>query len=76
MPIYEYLCTKCKNEEEIIKSIKDDTEEICLKCGAVMERQISLSSFDIRGYAPGKALKSQKQLAKHNEKHKQNKNKK
>ena len=39
---YDYLCTKCLNEEEVNKPLAEiDRPEACSECGAVMERQIA-----------------------------------
>ena len=33
MPIYEYRCTNCKNEIEVLQSIKDAPLTKCPECG-------------------------------------------
>lgn len=48
MPIYEYICPKCKEEAEVIQNFNDPPIE-CDKCGDEMERQMSLSSFALKG---------------------------
>lgn len=47
MPIYEFLCDKCKSEREEIRKISDDLP-IC-SCGNTMHKKISLSSFHLKG---------------------------
>ncbi|MCX6013408.1 MAG: zinc ribbon domain-containing protein [Chloroflexi bacterium] len=43
MPIYEYLCTKCKNEFEIKRLMSDiDKPVSCPDCGGVGERMVSV----------------------------------
>ena len=40
MPIFNYICPKCK--EEIEKIVKDSEQKIaCATCGTIMERQLS-----------------------------------
>ena len=43
MPLYEYICNKCKNDYEGFK------EEKCPKCGAIGTRKISITNFCIKG---------------------------
>jgi putative FmdB family regulatory protein len=57
MPIYEYKCS-CGKKKEVLKSITDESDEKC-KCGKTMERQISLSSFKINGYAPSRDFRNE-----------------
>jgi len=54
MPTYDYHCNKCKITKEIIRSISDDTEEKCQKCGTVMVRQFTLNrtGFIMKGGTP------------------------
>ena len=33
MPTYEYVCTKCGHDFEIVQSMKDATLKKCPKCG-------------------------------------------
>ena len=33
MPTYDYICPKCKKEQEIFHSINDDTKYYCDICG-------------------------------------------
>lgn len=49
MPIYAYKCPDCGEEFERVKSIKDETIELCPKCEAEAKRQISRTSFQLRG---------------------------
>ncbi len=41
MSTYDYECEKCEMSIEIVRSIKDDSDELCEKCGSVMNRLIS-----------------------------------
>ncbi len=48
MPLYEYICPKCKHETEEIQSY--DAKPIkCKKCKAQMKRKISRTSFSLKG---------------------------
>ena len=43
MPIYEYSCPKCSERFELLRSVSQcDEPGICLECGAVGERLISM----------------------------------
>lgn len=53
MPIYQYhcpnkLCTEYNKIVEKVKSIKDSSAEKCV-CGRIMEKNISLSTFNLKG---------------------------
>jgi putative FmdB family regulatory protein len=41
MPLYDYKCDKCGNEEELFKPIDTPTVLDCPKCGGKMKRQFS-----------------------------------
>lgn len=47
MPIYEFTC-ECGNEKEELVSIGTETIK-CDKCGKVMKKIISKSSFHLKG---------------------------
>jgi len=49
MPIYEYACTKCKKEHEIIQKFSDDPITTCPDCGGEMKKLISNTSFVLKG---------------------------
>ena len=48
MPIYEWYCSNCGHEEEILQEI-DAPSPVCLKCEKVMKKRISKSSFSLKG---------------------------
>jgi putative FmdB family regulatory protein len=59
MPRYQYLCSLCEREQLVIKSIKDfDREEHCPVCNTEMSRQISRTSFQLKGGGWAKDLYS------------------
>ena len=64
MPIYEYECLKCNFPFEVSKSIaKFRSPENCPKCGEAAERQISKTSFILKGDGwPGKAGRVKNQM--------------
>ncbi|MBI5491006.1 MAG: zinc ribbon domain-containing protein [Deltaproteobacteria bacterium] len=50
MPVYEYLCGKCRYEFEEMQRITDAPIRKCPKCGKpAVERLISRSSFVLKG---------------------------
>ena len=49
MPIYEYRCTKCEKEFEMMQKFSDEPVKECIYCGAEVEKLISLSSFHLKG---------------------------
>ncbi|MDO8527202.1 MAG: zinc ribbon domain-containing protein [Deltaproteobacteria bacterium] len=49
MPIYEYHCTACKKDHEIIQKMNDAPLKICPACGEKVERKMSLGGFQLKG---------------------------
>jgi putative FmdB family regulatory protein len=49
MPIYEYKCTKCGKEFEVIQKFSDKPVEKCIHCSGKVEKLISQSSFHLKG---------------------------
>ena len=50
MPIYEYLCKSCGYEFEEVQKFSDPSLEECPDCGKnSAERQVSMSSFHLKG---------------------------
>lgn len=51
MPIYEYRCTKCGKEMEIMHKVSDPTPAVCPECQAQgsLERLVSRSAFHLKG---------------------------
>ena len=51
MPIYEYRCSKCGKELEIMHKVSDPTPAVCPECQAQgsLERLVSRSAFHLKG---------------------------
>src|SRR5262245_39172230 len=49
MPIYEYVCAKCRGTFEYMKSMSEPPKKKCEKCGGKLERQISAAGFILKG---------------------------
>ncbi|HIH2763763.1 MAG TPA: FmdB family zinc ribbon protein [Candidatus Azoamicus sp.] len=50
MPIYEYICNKCKNVTEILEKINEKNNHICSICKTTtLEKKISASHFKLKG---------------------------
>jgi putative FmdB family regulatory protein len=65
MPIYEYLCAKCKHEFEAEQRITDAPIRTCPKCRArKVKRLISQTSFVLKGGGWYSDLYSSKSSAK------------
>ena len=47
MPIYEYQCTACDKEIEVLQKISDDPLQTCPVCGeSALKKKISAASSD------------------------------
>jgi len=49
MPIYEYKCSKCGHEFEVLQRSYDVDEAPCETCGAPGKRMMSNTSFVLKG---------------------------
>jgi putative FmdB family regulatory protein len=49
MPIYEYKCNECENHFEAMQKMTEDPLSVCEKCGGKLEKQWSLSGFQLKG---------------------------
>jgi putative FmdB family regulatory protein len=50
MPFYEYQCTKCGHEEEVLQKISDKPLKKCPSCGkSSMQKKVSASAFRLKG---------------------------
>lgn len=49
MPIYEYHCSDCNKDHEVIQKISDPPLALCPACGGKLEKKPSLSAFQLKG---------------------------
>lgn len=50
MPFYEYQCTKCGHEEEVLQKISDKPLKKCPACGkSAMQKKVSAAAFRLKG---------------------------
>ena len=49
MPIYEYKCLKCGKHSEKMRKVSDAPLAVCEDCGGKLEKQWSLSGFQLKG---------------------------
>lgn len=49
MPIYEYRCTACNDQHEIIQKISDPPLAHCPKCGGEMKKLFSSPAIQFKG---------------------------
>lgn len=56
MPIYEYKCSACEEQLEVMQKISDPRLTVCPECGGELSKLISNTSFVLKGggwYADG-----------------------
>jgi len=49
MPIYEYRCTSCGHQFDLMQKMNASTTQKCEQCGKKAQRLISQSSFMLKG---------------------------
>ena len=49
MPIYEYECTKCRHQTEVMQKFSDPPVSECESCHGKMKKLISQSTFHLKG---------------------------
>lgn len=51
MPLYEYECTKCHEQVEVVQKFSDAPLTDCPKCNTagVLQKKMSMSSFSLKG---------------------------
>jgi len=50
MPFYEYQCSKCGHEEEVLQKISDKPLKKCAACGkSTMKKKVSAAAFRLKG---------------------------
>jgi putative FmdB family regulatory protein len=49
MPIYEYICPKCKNKFEKLQKIGSFKTQLCPKCGKKVDTILSPAGLQFKG---------------------------
>ena len=49
MPIYEYKCTGCNVQFEVMQKISEDPLRSCTSCGGKLKKLITNTSFVLKG---------------------------
>ena len=50
MPFYEYKCSKCGHQEEVLQKITDKPLKKCAECGkSTMKKMVSAAAFRLKG---------------------------
>ena len=49
MPLYEYSCQSCHKTHEVIRKFSDPPLARCPACGGKLARQITSTSFQLKG---------------------------
>ena len=50
MPIYEYQCTECGYQTEVLQKISDEPLKDCAECGKpTMKKMVSAAAFRLKG---------------------------
>jgi putative FmdB family regulatory protein len=49
MPIYDYRCTQCGLEIEVIHGINDGGPSVCASCGGAMRKALSTPAIHFKG---------------------------
>jgi putative FmdB family regulatory protein len=49
MPIYEYACTKCGHQLEVMQKVSDKPLTRCPECRGKLEKLFSQTSFQLKG---------------------------
>ena len=50
MPIYEYQCTECGHQTEVLQKISDEPLKECPVCGKpAMKKMVSAAAFRLKG---------------------------
>ena len=50
MPFYEYQCSQCGHEEEVLQKISDKPLKKCPACGkSTMKKKVSAAAFRLKG---------------------------
>jgi len=49
MPLYEYICSSCQEDLEVIQKFSEPPLTNCPQCGGKLEKKLSLNSFHLKG---------------------------
>jgi putative FmdB family regulatory protein len=49
MPLYEYECSACGHQYEVIRKFSDPPEQTCPKCGGAVHKLQSAPAFQFKG---------------------------
>jgi len=50
MPIYDYKCSKCEHQIEVIQKVNDEPKTFCTKCKSEsLKKLVSAPSFRLKG---------------------------
>ncbi|MBA0902980.1 MAG: zinc ribbon domain-containing protein [Candidatus Nitrotoga sp.] len=50
MPIYEYRCSNCGTQKDVLQKISDASLNVCPKCGKnTFSKQLSAAGFQLKG---------------------------
>jgi len=49
MPLYEYECSACGHQYEVIRKFSDPPEQACPKCGGAVHKLQSAPAFKFKG---------------------------
>lgn len=50
MPIYEYQCTACQHELEVLQKVSDARLTLCPQCGReTLQKKVSAAGFRLKG---------------------------
>jgi putative FmdB family regulatory protein len=49
MPLYEYACSACGHQYEVIRKFSDPPEQKCPKCGGAVHKLQSAPAFQFKG---------------------------
>lgn len=50
MPIYEYRCAECGQEQEVLQKVSEPPLTVCPACGKpALQKQLSAAGFQLKG---------------------------